>query len=56
MYNPYSDYPVFVYNAEPNRLFNTFISDGGWVDNPDWWGMIEAPVFFDYVPAQAGLS
>jgi hypothetical protein len=53
-YNPYSDYPIFVYNAEPNRLFNTFIPDGGWVDNPDWWGMIEAPVFLTMSPLKLG--
>ncbi|MCC6398407.1 MAG: T9SS type A sorting domain-containing protein [Bacteroidetes bacterium] len=44
-YNPFSDFPVFNYQAAPNNFFKTFIPGSGWEDNPDWWGMMEGAVF-----------
>jgi hypothetical protein len=44
-YNPFSDFPVFNYQAAPNNFFKTFIPGSGWVSNPDWWGMMEGAVF-----------
>jgi hypothetical protein len=44
-YNPFSDYAVFLYTAPPNNFFKTWIPGSGWVDNPDWWSMMEGAVF-----------
>jgi hypothetical protein len=44
-YNPFSDFPVFNYQAPPNNFFKTFIPGSGWVGDPDWWGMMEGAVF-----------
>ncbi|MBP1732671.1 MAG: hypothetical protein H6Q55_3100, partial [Deltaproteobacteria bacterium] len=44
-YNPFSDFPVFNYQSPPNNFFKTFIPGDGWVNDPDWWGMMEGAVF-----------
>jgi hypothetical protein len=44
-YNAFADYPVFLYQAPPNNFFKTYIPGGGWVSDPDWWGMMEGAVF-----------
>jgi hypothetical protein len=44
-YNSFSDFPVFNYQAPPNNFFKTFIPGSGWVNEPDWWGMMEGAVF-----------
>ncbi len=44
-YNSFSDYPVFIYNSAPNNFFKTWIPGSGWVDTPEWWGMMEGAVF-----------
>ena len=44
-YNPYSDYPVFVYIGAPNNTFTTYIPGSQWVDEPNWWAMIEGAVY-----------
>jgi hypothetical protein len=53
-YNPYSDYPVFVYVTAPNNTFTTYIPGTQWVDEPNWWAMIEGAVYQTMAERSAG--
>lgn len=44
-YNVFSDYPVFIYVDDPNNQFTTYIPGNQWVDEPNWWAMLEGAVF-----------
>jgi hypothetical protein len=53
-YNEFSDYPVFVYVTAPNNTFTTYIPGTQWVDEPNWWAMMEGAVYQTMAEMRAG--
>ncbi len=53
-YNQFSDYPVFIYISAPNNTFTTYIPGTQWVDEPNWWAMLEGAVYQAMAEMSAG--